>query len=88
MAKKLAGDRPLILHTGPLGCGVFKNSFTLSIAAQLLAAKVVGVDTLHFYDVEPNDARFKRIREIVLDCTQEPESNKEVQQVVDAVLIK
>ncbi len=89
MAKKLAGDRPLILHTGQLGCGVFKNSQTLSIAAQLLAAKVVGVDILHFYDTKLIDTKFRRVQKIVSDCTQESERNKKtVQQLVTNVLEK
>ena len=88
MAKKLAGDRPLILHTGQLGCGIFKNSQTLSIAAQLLAAKVVGVDNLHFYDTKLIDTKFKRVQKIVSECTQGFERKKTVQDLVTNVLKK
>ena len=89
MAKKCAGSRPLTVHTGPLGCGVFKNSVTLSTAAQLLAAKIVGVDSLHFYDVDNaanNAVKFDSIKEIVDTETQPAAHNRTVRDVLESVL--
>lgn len=57
MAKIHAGNnRQLRINTGQLGCGVFSNSLAISTAAQLLAAKIVGVDEIVFHDYSDVDA--------------------------------
>ena len=86
MAKKLADSRPLTLHTGLLGCGVFANSRTLSMAAQLLAAKVVGVDALRFYDVAVGDEKFAHAERVVAQCTGADNNEKSVGSVAAMVL--
>ncbi|EGF30937.1 hypothetical protein IMCC9480_589 [Oxalobacteraceae bacterium IMCC9480] len=50
MAKNNAGnERDLRIHTGQFGCGAFANNLVISTAAQMLAAKVVGVNEIIFH---------------------------------------
>lgn len=70
MALELAGDRTMKLHTGQLGCGVFSNDVMMSTAAQILAARIVGVDQVKFYDYDDrhdNAAKFHAVKDIIDD---------------------
>jgi len=69
MAGEVAEGKRLNIHTGLLGCGVFKNEPAISIAAQMLAAKVLGVEAIKFYDIRPTEnEKFNAIKQVVDDC--------------------
>ncbi|MEB0137065.1 hypothetical protein QN362_17150 [Actimicrobium sp. CCC2.4] len=58
MAKNNAGnERELRIHTGQFGCGAFANNLAISTAAQMLAAKIVGVDDIVFHDFSDDRAK-------------------------------
>ena len=66
MAQKVAASRCTDLHTGKLGAGVFKNSVLNSAAAQLLAAKIVGINQVTFHEYSgPEAEMFDRANAVV-----------------------
>ena len=71
MSRAVAKGKTLELHTGKFGCGVFRNDVTLSTAAQLLAAKLAGVDQVYFHDYGTDPAyaaRFNAVKDTVEAC--------------------
>ncbi len=59
-------DKTLRINTGQLGCGVFGNSLAISTAAQILAAKIVGVDDIVFHHYsDKNEGLPEKIEEII-----------------------
>ena len=71
MARRIAGKKPLRVMTGQLGCGVFENDVVLSTAAQMLAAKLIGVQEINFHgyhDDPTNNEQFAALRTLIDDC--------------------
>jgi hypothetical protein len=98
MAKATAGKRKLRINTGQLGCGVFGNSLAISTAAQMLAAKIAGVNDVVFHNYSDVDAngkksalaakqRFDQVEAIISKHFETAcKENKLVQDVLDLVL--
>lgn len=53
-AKADKDGKKCIIHTGKFGCGAFNNSYKNAFTAQLLAARLAGVDSIEFYDIKGN----------------------------------
>jgi hypothetical protein len=70
MSKDTANGRLLKVHTGKLGCGVFKNDPVMSVAAQILAARIVGVGKVQFYDISSSN-KVETIKKIINDTIAE-----------------
>ena len=88
MAKDIAATRPLRMHTGLLGCGVFNNDKAVSIAAQVLAARLTGVDEFKFYcdrDEQETKKIFEKITDIVDRCTADAAKSPQSIDVKDLV---
>ncbi|MEJ2681886.1 MAG: hypothetical protein P8144_10540, partial [Gammaproteobacteria bacterium] len=47
--------KPLEINTGRWGAGVFGNDVRVSVAAQVVAANLAGVDRLNFWDYNPDE---------------------------------
>jgi hypothetical protein len=72
MTNAIADGKKVEIHTGKLGCGVFKNDVTISIAAQLLAAKLTGIAHVQFHDIDNEDAaRFNEVKATIDRCIAE-----------------
>ena len=90
MAREIA-QKPLQIHSGRLGCGVFMNSWAISAAAQLLAANVIGAKSIKFYHIEdPAEIQvIEKIKIIIADCLEKSGPDRRVgsvfEQVADAI---
>lgn len=51
-ARDVACGRAVKIHTGKLGCGVFRNDVLMATAAQILAAKILGIEDISFHGYE------------------------------------
>lgn len=73
MTKALAGGKAVDIHTGQFGCGVFRNDVTLSTAAQMLAAKLAGIDHIQFHGYladDENAAKFNAVKATIDACVE------------------
>ena len=73
MTKALAGGKAVDIHTGQFGCGVFRNDVTLSTAAQMLAAKLAGIDHIQFHGYladDENAAKFNAVKATIHACVE------------------
>ncbi len=89
MAKTTAGEsRTLRINTGQLGCGVFGNSLAISTAAQILAAKIVGVNDIVFHHYSGKDKGLpEKIEAIISEKLQTMDTtNGTVQGAIDVIL--
>jgi hypothetical protein len=89
MAKTTAGEsRTLRINTGQLGCGVFGNSLAISTAAQILAAKIVGVNDLVFHHYSGKDKGLpEKIEAIVSEKLEAMDATSgTVQGAIDSIL--
>lgn len=73
MSKDIAGRKPVEIRTGQFGCGVFRNDVMLSTAAQILAAKLVGIEQIHFHGYHTHTEgvqAFDAVRKTLEDCIE------------------
>jgi hypothetical protein len=88
MAKTVGEGKALRINTGQFGCGVFSNSLAISTAAQMLAAKLVGVEEIVFHDYsKANKDLFIAVENIVSEklAAMDPNTGT-VQDAINAIL--
>jgi hypothetical protein len=88
MAKTVGEGKTLRINTGQFGCGVFSNSLAISTAAQMLAAKLVGVEEIVFHDYsKENEDLFNAVEKIVSEKLAAMDTTTEtVQGAINAIL--